>query len=63
MPFKVKHEAKMKNRIAKQAQTSSRTSGRKAPGTRVGLLFDWRGASSKSGTPSGPYGRSVRDGK
>ena len=28
---------------------ASRKSGSKAPGTRLGMLEDWRGASSKSG--------------
>lgn len=38
-------------------------SGRKAPGTRLGLLIDWREGSAKGGRQSGCYGRSLRDGK
>jgi len=38
-------------------------SGRKAPGTRLGLMIDWREGSAKSGRQSGRYGRSLRDGK
>ena len=44
----------------KQAQNSLRKSGRKAPGTRVGLLFDWRGDSKKV---SSRHGRAFRDGR
>jgi hypothetical protein len=62
MPFNVKHETMMKNTTAKQAQSSLRTS-RKAPGTRVGLLIDWREGSATSGRLSDRYGRSVRDGR
>jgi hypothetical protein len=38
-------------------------SGRKAPGTRLGILEDWRGDSNKSGKTSGRIGKSVRDGR
>ena len=62
MPFNAKHETTEKNMTVKPAQASSPKSGRKAPGTRVGLLIDWRG-SSKSAILSDPYGRSLRDGK
>jgi hypothetical protein len=55
----VQHEAKAKNLTVKQA----RTSGRKAPGTRIGLMMDWREGSTQSGRLSGRYGRSLRDGK
>lgn len=57
MPFKMQHVTR------KQNQSSSHTSGRKAPGTRVGVLFDWREGSTKLGKPSGRYGRSLRDGR
>ena len=61
MPFNAKNKAMVKNRRAKQVQSSLGASGRKAPGTRIGLLFDWRGGSS--GTGSDRYGRSLRDGR
>ena len=60
MRSNVQHDAKVKNLTSKQAQGST---GRKAPGTRIGLLMDWRDGSTKSGKPSGRYGRSLRDGK
>jgi hypothetical protein len=63
MPKNVKHKSMVKNQTAKQAQNSLRTSGRKAPGTRYGLLIDWRSGSTTSGRSSDRYGRSVRDGK
>jgi hypothetical protein len=63
MPFNVQHEATVKKLTGKQAQSSLRTSGRKAPGTRYGILIDWRGESTSSGRLSDRYGRSLRDGK
>ncbi len=36
---------------------------RKAPGTRAGILQDWRGSSSKAGVASSGIGKSVRDGR
>jgi hypothetical protein len=63
MPNKVQQEAMEKQVTGKQARSSSRTSGRKAPGTRIGLLFDWRGESTNSGKLSDRYGHAVRDGK
>lgn len=63
MPFNVQHEAMVKNLKGNQAQSSLRTSGRKAPGTRYGILIDWRGGATTSGRLSERYGRSVRDGK
>jgi len=63
MPFNVQHEARVKNVTAKQAQGSLRTSGRKIPGTRIGVFIDWREGSTTSGRLSGRYGRSLRDGR
>ena len=63
MPLNMKHESMVKNPTAKQAQSSVRPSGRKAPGTRYGILIDWRCGSTTSGRFSDRYGRSVRDGK
>ena len=62
MPTNVKHASTMKNATAKQTQSSLRTSGPKAPDTRIGLYIDWRGAAT-SEKPAGRYGRSLRDGK
>jgi hypothetical protein len=63
MPFNAQHEATVKNLTGKQAQNSLRSSGRKAPGTRIGLMTDWREGSAKSGKLFGRYGRSLRDGR
>lgn len=62
MPSNVQHDAMVNNLTKKQAPSSLRTSGRKAPGTRYGILIDWRCGSTKSGF-SDRYGRSLRDGK
>jgi len=61
MPSKVKDEVVANTQITKQAQKSLRASGRKAPGTRIGVYIDWRSAAA--GNRSGRYGRSVRDGR
>lgn len=52
-----------KNLTGKQTQSSFRESGRKAPGTRIGVLMDWRGGSANFAKISGRYGRAVRDGR
>jgi hypothetical protein len=59
MSVKVQQQA-MRNNSTEMAQSSLGKSGRKAPGTRVGLLFDWRGDSKK--IPS-RHGRAFRDGR
>jgi hypothetical protein len=63
MPLNMQHEATVKNVTGKQTQGFLRASCRKAPGTRIGLMTDWREGSTKSGKLSGRYGRSLRDGK
>ena len=40
----------------------TKTTFRKAPGTRLGTLQDWREGSGKSGV-SGRHGHSIRDGR
>ena len=62
MPINAKHKTTEKNMTVKPAQASLPKSGRKAPGTRVGVFIDWRG-SSKSAILSDRYGRSIRDGR
>jgi hypothetical protein len=62
MPLNMKDESMVKNPTAKQAESSVGTSGRKAPGTRYGILIDWRGGTTTSGRRSDRYGRSLRDG-
>jgi len=38
-------------------------SGLKAPGTRLGMLNDWREGSTKPGKVSSRYGQAIRDGR
>ena len=63
MPSNMKQESKVKKPTMTQAQPSVHTSGRKAPGTRIGLYIDWREGTGASGRLSGNYGRSLRDGQ
>ena len=63
MSKKVKCESLVKKPAAKQAQISPGASGSKTPGTRLGVLIDWRGVTATSGGVSGRYGRSLRDGQ
>ncbi|HET6979319.1 MAG TPA: hypothetical protein VFI24_23510 [Pyrinomonadaceae bacterium] len=44
-------------------ENSFRKSIRKAPGTRVGTIQDWRAANGNSAKPLGRHGASVRDGR
>ena len=60
MPFNVQQQAVEKK---EQDQSSFRKSVRKAPGTRIGIMTDWREGSAKSGKLSDRYGRSFRDGR
>ena len=48
-----------KNTVKRETKVSS---FRKAPGTRLGTLEDWRGDSGKSGV-SGRHGHAIRDGR
>jgi len=41
---------------------TKRSTFRKAPGTRLGTLQDWREGSGKSGV-SGRHGAAIRDGR
>jgi hypothetical protein len=59
-----------KQRDARKTVTEKRTKatasfqpGRKAIGTRLGTLNDWRAGSNKSGKGSRPHGSSLRDGR
>jgi len=61
--LKVKKQARGKSLTRKQAQSAFHQFDGKAPGTRVGVLIDWRDSSANSGRQSGRYGRSLRDGK
>ena len=38
-------------------------SSRKAPGTRLGTMLNWRGGSNGSGKISGRHGHAIRDGR
>jgi hypothetical protein len=61
MPVNENGNERVKNTTVK-AESNARSS-RKAPGTRLGTLNDWRGASGKSGEISSPHGRAIRDGR
>lgn len=50
------------NKAAAKRETVTSQSGRKAPGTRVGTMLDWRGAN-KSGKTSARHGHGIRDGR
>lgn len=56
MPSNMKQQRK--NSLA----TAFRKSGRKAPGTRVGTVEDWRG-DNPSAKSSGGSGKTLRDGR
>ena len=56
------HQKMEKNSTAKET-IPSRNPGRKAPGTRLGTLNDWRHASANSGKPAGRLGHGIRDGR
>ena len=45
------------------ARTTANKSVRKAPGTRLGTLEDWREGSTKSGKVKGRHGATIRDGR
>ena len=63
MEFNAKQQKSAKNLATKQTPGTFRKPHRKAPGTRIGILMDWREASNKSGKMSGRYGRAHRDGR
>ena len=44
-------------------QNAVRKSTRKAPGTRLGTVQDWRSADNNSGKISGRHGNTIRDGR
>jgi len=46
-----------------QSTTSSSRTGRKAPGTRYGVLLDWRAASNGAENSSSRHGQAIRDGR
>ncbi len=58
MPNTNQHKELNSNR-----ENSLRKPIRKAPGTRMGTLEDWRGESNNSGKTFGRHGQSVRDGR
>lgn len=54
-----------KNSTSAQAQPTAvlKKSRRKAPGTRLGMLQDWREGSTKSGKTALRIGKTIRDGR
>ena len=63
MRFDVQQQGTGENLTGEQRQGSLLNSNRKAPGTRIGVLIDWREGSTKSGRVSGRYGHALRDGR
>ena len=61
MPEIKKQKSNRKDSVG--ARNSTLKSVRKAPGTRLGTLEDWREGSTKSGKPKGRHGQSIRDGR
>jgi hypothetical protein len=62
MPFNAKQKFETKSSTTRRTKSAvGGVSGRKAPGTRIGVYIDWRSAAS--GQRSGRYGRSLRDGR
>jgi len=51
--------SRSKNTKQPRMESASRKPARKAPGTRIGSLEDWRGGSIKSGR----RGNALRDGR
>jgi len=52
------------NQPVKQNQENSfRKPMRKAPGTRLGTVQDWRGENNSSRKTAGRHGHSIRDGR
>ena len=49
--------------VKNNQESSFRKSVRKAPGTRLGTVQDWRGANNSSGKTAGRHGQSIRDGR
>ena len=63
MRFNSQQQEVRENLSGKQAHGSLLKSRRKAAGTRIGVLIDWREGSAKSGKISGRYGQALRDGR
>ena len=62
MPFNTQNKAE-NNMTGTQVRESLRTLRGKTPGTRIGLLIDWRVTSPRIEKLLDRYGRSLRDGK
>lgn len=62
MPMTNKTRKMQHTSTAKRESVTSQ-SRRKAPGTRVGTLLDWRGDSNGSAKIMGRHGQAIRDGR
>jgi hypothetical protein len=51
------------NKATAKRETVTSQSVRKAPGTRLGTMLDWRGGAKKCGKSSGRHGHGIRDGR
>jgi hypothetical protein len=66
MPSKMNlhHQGGQELTVKAQSMTSSfHRSKRKAPGTRYGVLLDWREGSNRNDKSSGRHGHAIRDGR
>jgi hypothetical protein len=55
--------AHQQTEVKRNQESSFRKPLRKAPGTRMGTIEDWRGENSNSTKTSGRHGQSIRDGR
>ena len=51
------------NKVSTKRETLKNQSGRKAPGTRLGTVVDWRGDAENSEKISGRRRHVIRDGR
>lgn len=49
--------------VRRPVAAASRKSDRKAPGTRVGTVEDWRGGDTNATRETSPRGKTFRDGR
>ena len=66
MPSKMNLNQQVRQDLTGKAQSltsSFHRSGRKAAGTRYGVLLDWRAGSNRADKSSGRHGHAIRDGR
>ena len=58
-----KKTPKMQHTSTAKRESMTSQARRKAPGTRLGTLLDWRGDANGSGKIAGRHGQAIRDGR